>query len=64
MIGAYKGVVTKRALRDMAYHDPIWQGRYHDHIIRDEKGLNMIREYVQNNPQRWALDTFYTADSP
>jgi len=30
-----------------------WQKLFYDHIIRDEKSLNNIREYVRNNPLRW-----------
>lgn len=27
-----------------------WQSRYHDHIIRDEKELYFVDQYIQNNP--------------
>ncbi|HYG40710.1 MAG TPA: transposase [Cytophagales bacterium] len=33
-----------------------WQSRYHDRIIRDEKELNNIREYIRNNPAKWVND--------
>ncbi|MBQ9465552.1 MAG: hypothetical protein IJU62_01075 [Muribaculaceae bacterium] len=35
-----------------------WQGRYHDHIVRDERSFNMIHEYITNNPERWKDDIF------
>jgi REP element-mobilizing transposase RayT len=35
---------------------PVWQRSFHDHIIRDEKSLWMIREYIDNNPAQWAID--------
>ena len=38
----------------------IWQRNYYEHIIRDEKDLNRIREYIAHNPLKWALDTEYT----
>jgi REP element-mobilizing transposase RayT len=61
IINAYKGAVTHR-VREHHEDAPfkIWQGRYHDHIIRNERGLNTIRDYVQTNPLRWTQDTFYT----
>ncbi|MFH1847277.1 MAG: transposase [Candidatus Omnitrophota bacterium] len=31
----------------------IWQRLFYDHIIRNEKLLNKIREYIINNPTRW-----------
>jgi putative transposase len=33
-----------------------WQTRYHDRIIRNEKELNAIRQYIINNPQNWQKD--------
>ncbi len=33
-----------------------WQRSFYDHIIRNEKSLYQIREYIQNNPLRWELD--------
>ena len=33
-----------------------WQSRFYDHIIRNEKSLNKIREYIANNPLKWSLD--------
>ena len=32
---------------------PVWQRRYHDHIIRNDHDLQRIREYIRNNPVRW-----------
>jgi hypothetical protein len=34
----------------------IWHENYHEHIIRNEKELNRIREYICNNPVRWPYD--------
>lgn len=28
----------------------LWQRNYYEHIVRNKKELNQIREYVQNNP--------------
>ena len=35
---------------------PLWQRNYYEHIIRNEDDLNRIREYITNNPTRWAED--------
>ena len=32
------------------------QKNYYDHIIRDEKPLDDIREYIRNNPLKWEFD--------
>jgi len=60
VIGSYKSGVTRR-IRE-AQDEPelqVWQGRYHDHIIRSEAALNRFREYIMYNPARWREDTFY-----
>lgn len=33
-----------------------WQKSFYDHIIRDEKSLNEIREYIANNLLKWESD--------
>jgi len=33
-----------------------WQKSFYDHVIRNEKELSRIREYIQNNPLKWDLD--------
>ena len=37
----------------------IWQRNYHDHIIRNDKDLQRLREYIQNNPMKWELDQLH-----
>jgi putative transposase len=34
----------------------VWQRNYYEHVIRSEKELNQIREYIVNNPMQWELD--------
>ena len=34
----------------------IWQKSFYDHVIRGEKDLQRIQEYVLNNPLQWELD--------
>lgn len=35
---------------------PVWQRNYYEHIIRNEEEMNRIREYIIDNPARWAED--------
>jgi REP element-mobilizing transposase RayT len=57
LVGAFKTVSTKQInqLRDMP-GVPFWQRNYWEHIIRNEESLGRIREYIENNPARWAED--------
>lgn len=58
IVGNYKGTVTREAKRLLNNpHLPIWQGRFHEHIIRTEERHLFIREYVQHNVARWADDS-------
>jgi putative transposase len=60
VIGGYKSAVTRTVNEAFGTRAPIvWQGRFHDHIIRNERELNYIREYILTNPTRWAEDTFH-----
>lgn len=57
IIGQFKSAVTKRinALRDNP-GCPVWQRNYHERIIRNEREMVGIREYISNNPLQWGLD--------
>jgi hypothetical protein len=34
----------------------LWQTRFHDRIIKSEKGFFAAKIYIQNNPQNWGKD--------
>lgn len=36
-----------------------WQSGLYEHIIRNEKSLEHIREYIINNPLKWELDEYH-----
>ncbi len=37
----------------------IWQNRYYDHIIRDERDYLIKWKYIDDNPAKWATDDYY-----
>ena len=41
-----------------------WQTRFYDVIIRDQKELFAIREYIMNNPAKWADDEYNAKPLP
>ena len=55
ILGTYKGAVT-RLCRTQGYIDFQWQPKYFDHIVRNDRGLMAIRQYINTNPQRWELE--------
>ena len=56
-VSGFKAAATVRAneLRGTPGKS-IWQRNYYEHVIRSEKELNQIREYIENNPLRWQID--------
>lgn len=34
----------------------VWQRGYHEHVIRNEADLKRIRQYILDNPRKWAED--------
>ena len=50
IINAFKGWCTRE------FKEKLWQSNYYEHIIRNEKALSKIREYIQNNPLAERLD--------
>jgi REP element-mobilizing transposase RayT len=58
IVRSFKSAVTK-GINQMRSTPgvPIWQQRYYDRIIRDEKELNNVRDYIANNVLAWAFDT-------
>jgi REP element-mobilizing transposase RayT len=54
IIRGYKSAVTMYARKHGINFK--WQTRFYEHIIRNNKELNQIREYIQNNPLKWHLD--------
>ena len=35
---------------------PVWQRNYYERVVRNERELNAIREYIRANPLNWHLD--------
>ena len=57
MIGAFKTVSTKRI--NTIRNTPgvkLWQRNYYEHVIRNDRDLDRVREYIAANPAKWALD--------
>jgi len=43
------------------FPDRLWQRGYFDHVIRNDSELSAIRQYIADNPARWAADPQNTA---
>ncbi|MCC6475730.1 transposase [bacterium] len=57
MVAGFKAATTRKIreqLRDPGF--VVWQPRFHDRVIRDDKEFRNIRAYIRDNPRRWHLD--------
>jgi REP element-mobilizing transposase RayT len=55
IIGAFKSPST-RLIRQLGIEGFAWQPRYYEHVVRNDASLNRIRQYIRDNPARWAFD--------
>ena len=60
LVASFKAAVTKRARHEINRDGPLWQRNYHEHVIRSERDLATIREYIVHNPAKWADDRYHT----
>jgi REP element-mobilizing transposase RayT len=62
VVHRFKTLTTKRYIDGVKQGDwqpfvgRVWQRNYYEHIIRNEKSLNRIRQYIANNPAQWETD--------
>ncbi len=60
-----KTLTTKRYADGVKHHGwkpfpgRLWQRNYWEHVVRNERELHRIREYISTNPAKWELDRLY-----
>ena len=60
IMAGFKSAVTKKInIIRHAPGTPVWQRNYYEHIIRNERALNNIRQYIINNPLSWHQDQLH-----
>ena len=65
IVRSFKSAATKRINEMHLKGDmPLWQSRYYDRIIRSEKELQNIRDYIANNVLAWAFETEHPENIP
>ena len=62
VVHRFKSLTTRKYINGVKnshwapFRRTLWQRSFYDHIIRNDKDLTRVREYIQNNPINWALD--------
>jgi putative transposase len=65
IIGRFKMTSSKEInLVRQTPGQPVWQRGYYEHIIRNEKDLQNIRDYILNNPLQWSFDNDHPENIP
>lgn len=57
IVGSFKSTASKRI--NQWRNTPgvaVWHRNYYERIIRDDRELTAIRQYIADNPARWAID--------
>ena len=68
VVGTFKAAVTRlmrtRYIASLQQQQQqiqtVWQPRYHEHIIRNQRAFENIMNYVDTNIEKWSHDCFYT----
>lgn len=55
LMGAFK-TTSSKLIHNAGLLSFRWKRSFYDHIIRNEKDLYRIREYIDNNPFKWHFD--------
>ena len=50
-----KFVSTLKRFCNKEFGENIWQSRYYDHVIRNQKDYDEIWQYIENNPRKWVI---------
>jgi len=56
IVRTYKAAVTRLIVRQFGGAPCIWQRNYYEHIIRDDRELDLISKYIEANPLNWKFD--------
>lgn len=56
IVGSYKSGVSRELRKINGYEDFKWQRYFHDHVVRTDRGLENISDYIRMNPAKWAED--------
>ena len=57
VVSAFKSLSAIKINHMMGRADrPFWQRNYYERIVRNEDELSRIRQYIRDNPEKWAED--------
>ena len=60
VIRTLKAAITRKG-KEQGIISPqrqVWQSRFHEHIVKNQREYEKIFAYISENPLRWSLDVF------
>ena len=60
IVGVWKSRVTQLCKAHGYSGKRIFQQSFYEHVVRDERDYQKIWTYIEDNPQKWATDCYYT----
>jgi REP element-mobilizing transposase RayT len=70
IVGAFKSIsamLYRRGTGESRWpplRESLWQRNYYEHVIRDERALSRLRQYIVDNPAQWSEDHENPAKTP
>ena len=67
VVSAYKRITTNTYVRKVRgdgwppFPGRLWQRSFHDRIVRSDRHVDRLRDYIEANPFLWTKDTYYVA---
>lgn len=62
IIGQFKSAAAKRINQTRnTPGTPVWQRNYYERIIRNDREMAAIRQYIADNPAKWTEDENHPA---
>lgn len=65
IVGAFKSLTTNEYIRRVKmgefprFEKAMWQRNYWDRVIRNEREMRNVREYIAGNPKEWERDEYW-----
>ncbi|MGH8598379.1 MAG: transposase [Gammaproteobacteria bacterium] len=55
-IAGFNSTSTREVNRLLGRAGRLWQRNYYEHVVRHERDLERIRQYIREDPTRWEFD--------
>jgi REP element-mobilizing transposase RayT len=61
IVQSFKSSSTRLIHKNTGFSEPVWQRSFYDRVIRNEKELSKLSEYISLNPNNWDEKFFHSS---